>query len=239
MAATSPQGAGPLDVTTGKVGAVGSGAMETRRRLPRAEREPLMLAAARRAFEERGYRDASMDDIAAAAGITKPMLYAYFGSKQGLYEACLEQVTGELIEVLEAGGRRGTDDVAFWHGLLALFDWVEANERAWAFLYLDDRGGPPGLAPVRARSRAVVAAASARLFAQSSLRDGISPDVAARGEGVAYALFSAVGGAIEWWLEHRDEPKEMHALRLMNLLWQGLGDLQQGRLWFPPPERRP
>jgi len=197
----------------------------------------MMLAAGRRAFEERGYRDASMDDIAAAAGITKPMLYAYFGSKQGLYEACLEQVTRELVEVLEAGARRGSDDVAVWHGLLALFEWVEANEQAWSFLYLDDRGGPPGLAPVRARSRAVIAATSARLFAETSLRDGISPDVAARAEGVAYALFSAVGGAIEWWLAHREEPKEMHALRLMNLLWQGLGDLQQGRLWFPPAER--
>ena len=214
-----------------------SGPGTTRRRVPRAEREPVMLAAARRAFEERGYRDASMDDIAAQAGITKPMLYAYFGSKQGLYEACLEQVTRELVEVLEAGGRRGSDDVAFWHGLLALFDWVEANQRAWSFLYLNDAGGPPGMAQVRARSRAVVAATCARLFAQTSMRDGISPDVAARTEGVAYALFSAVGGAIEWWLGHPGEPKEMHALRLMNLLWQGLGDLQRGRLWFPPPER--
>jgi AcrR family transcriptional regulator len=213
------------------------GPSAARRRLPRAERESIMLAAARRAFEERGYRDASMDEIAAQAGITKPMLYAYFGSKQGLYEACLEQVTAELVGVLEAGGRRGTDDVAFWHGLLALFDWVEANQQAWSFLYLNDPGGPPGLAPVRARARAVVAATSTRLFAETSLRDGISPDVAARTEGVAYALFSAVGGMIEWWLAHPGEPKEMHALRLMNLLWQGLGDLQQGHLWFPPPER--
>jgi AcrR family transcriptional regulator len=208
----------------------------TRRRLPRAERESMMLASARRAFEERGYRDASMDDIAAQAGITKPMLYAYFGSKQGLYEACLEQVTAELVDVLEAGGRRGSDDVAVWHGLLALFDWVEDNRQAWSFLYLNDAGGPPGLASVRARARAVVADTSARLFVETSLRDGISPDVAARTEGVAYALFAAVGGAIEWWLDHPEEPKEMHALRLMNLLWQGLGDLQRGQLWFPPAE---
>ena len=210
-------------------------AAPARRRVPRAERETLMLVAARRAFEERGYQDASMDEIAAAAGITKPMLYAYFGSKQGLYEACLDQVTQELVEVLEAGGRRGNDDVAFWQSLLALFDWVQDNQRAWSFLYLNDPGGPQALAPARARSRAVVAATSARMFAESSLRGGVSPDIAARGEGVAYALFSAVEGMIEWWLGHPEESKEMHALRLMNLLWQGLGDLQQGHLWFPPP----
>jgi AcrR family transcriptional regulator len=194
-----------------------------------------MLAAARRAFEERGYGESSMDDIAAAAGITKPMLYAYFGSKQGLFEACLQQVTQELVAVLEHASQRGTDDVAFWHGLLALFDWVERNQQAWSFLYLGEPGSSRALAPARARSRAVVAASYARLFAESSIREGVSPEVAARGEGIAYALFSAFEGMVEWWLRHPEEPKEMHALRLMNLIWQGLGDLQRGRIWFPPP----
>jgi AcrR family transcriptional regulator len=194
-----------------------------------------MLAAARRAFEERGYGESSMDDIAAAAGITKPMLYAYFGSKQRLFEACLEQVTREIVEVLERASRRGTDDVGFWRGLLALFDWVERNQRTWSFLYLGEPGSSSVLAPARARSRTVIAVSFTRLFAESSIREGVSPEVAARGEGIAYALISAFEGMVEWWLRHPEEPKEMHALRLMNLIWQGLGDLQQGRIWFPPP----
>jgi AcrR family transcriptional regulator len=193
-----------------------------------------MLSAARRAFEERGYGESSMDDIAAAAGITKPMLYAYFGSKQGLFEACLDEVTQELVAVLERSAERGTDDVAVWHGLLDLFEWVDQNRRAWSFLFVGEPGSSPGLRAARARSRATVAAACTRLFAESSRRDGISPDVAERGEGLAYALFAAFEGMVEWWLRHPQEPKEMHALRLMNLVWQGMGDLRRGRIWFPP-----
>jgi AcrR family transcriptional regulator len=198
-----------------------------------------MLAAARRAFEERGYPNVSMDEMAAAAGITKPMLYSYFGSKRGLFEACLDAVTQELVAVLEAAAREGTDDVAVWHGLLALFDWVQDNQRAWSFLYRSDAASGRELAPARARSRALVAATYARLLAQSSLRDGISAEVAARNEGVAYALFAAVEGMIDWWLQHPEEAKEIHALRLMNLIWQGLGELRQGHIWFPPPGASP
>src|SRR5215212_1597600 len=59
------------------------------RRVPRAVREREMLAVAERAFAARGYHAASVDGIAEAAGITKPMVYAYFGSKEGLYRACM------------------------------------------------------------------------------------------------------------------------------------------------------
>ena len=55
--------------------------------MPRAEREQRMLDAAGRAFARDGYHAASMDEIARAAGISKPMLYNYFGSKEGLYVA--------------------------------------------------------------------------------------------------------------------------------------------------------
>src|SRR6059058_3995935 len=62
-----------------------------RRRMPRADREEQMLKAATRIFARRGYQDASMDDIAASCGVTKPMLYAYFDSKEGLLLACLDE----------------------------------------------------------------------------------------------------------------------------------------------------
>src|SRR5438132_10705493 len=60
-----------------------------RRRMPRADREEQMLAAATRIFARRGDQDASMDEIAAACGITKPMLYSYFDSRS-------EEHTSEL-----------------------------------------------------------------------------------------------------------------------------------------------
>ena len=55
--------------------------------MPRPVRERQMLEAAERAFADRGFHAASVDAIAEASGITKPMVYAYFGSKEGLYRA--------------------------------------------------------------------------------------------------------------------------------------------------------
>src|ERR1700733_13517120 len=71
-------------------------------RLARAERERLMLRAAGEAFATHGFHGSSMDDIAHAAGITKPMLYRYFGSKEGLYAAYLRMTGHELIEKVRA-----------------------------------------------------------------------------------------------------------------------------------------
>ena len=62
-----------------------SASRTNRPRMPRAQREDEMLQAAGQAFAAHGFHGASMDAIAQAAGISKPMLYNYFGSKQGLY----------------------------------------------------------------------------------------------------------------------------------------------------------
>ncbi len=59
--------------------------------MPRAEREQLILDVAGQRFASDGYHAASMDEIAAAAGVSKPMLYAYFGSKEGLYVAYIDR----------------------------------------------------------------------------------------------------------------------------------------------------
>ena len=66
-----------------------------------------MVAAAERLFSEHGYHGVSMDQIAAASGISKPMLYEYFGSKEGLFLACVERARGQLFEAIgERGARR-------------------------------------------------------------------------------------------------------------------------------------
>src|SRR5688500_12358608 len=68
-----------------------AGTKGLRRQVPRAEREEQMLAAATQLFAERGYANVPMDAIATQTGITKPLLYSYFGSKEGLYAACIRR----------------------------------------------------------------------------------------------------------------------------------------------------
>src|SRR5215212_11380728 len=109
-----------------------------RRKVPRAVREQQMLEVAERAFAQRGYHAASVDAIAEAAGISKPMVYAYFGSKEGLYRACMRAARERLFEAL----REGVDvtappDRQLWHGLLAFFTFVERRPDSWSVLLGD------------------------------------------------------------------------------------------------------
>src|SRR6266540_3491871 len=78
------------------------------RRLPRQVREQQMLDAAVEVFSRRGYRQASMDEIAEMAGISKPMIYAYLGPKDELFAACITREAHLLVDrisaVVGAGG---------------------------------------------------------------------------------------------------------------------------------------
>src|SRR6476620_2293151 len=80
-------------------------------RVPRAEREVLILAEAIDHFAREGYAGASVADIAARAGISKPLVYQYFGSKDGLFLACLHHVAEPMLERLEVAWSHEDDSV--------------------------------------------------------------------------------------------------------------------------------
>jgi AcrR family transcriptional regulator len=107
-----------------------------RGRTPRAVREAQMVAAAERLFAERGYHGVSMDEIATASGISKPMLYDYFGSKEGLFLACVERARGRLFEEI-AGAVRGADEAeaALRAGVEAFLAFAHAQRATWTVLF--------------------------------------------------------------------------------------------------------
>src|SRR5205807_5029117 len=76
-----------------------------RRKLPRAVRERQMLEVAGRVFAAHGFHEASMDEIAKDAGISKPMIYNYFGSKEGLYFAYIELAGQRLLSRMAEAAR--------------------------------------------------------------------------------------------------------------------------------------
>src|SRR5690349_23578706 len=74
----------------------------------RADREAQILEVACRAFGEAGFAGTSVADVAEAAGISKPLIYNYFGSKEGLYAACLQHAAGVLTAEIERTAQSGT-----------------------------------------------------------------------------------------------------------------------------------
>lgn len=103
--------------------------------MPRAERARQMIEVAGGVFAERGYTAVSMHDIAERVGITKPMLYAYFRSKEGLLVACIAHVRGELRDATERAVRGASSpEQALHRGLLAFFVFAKERRCVWSLL---------------------------------------------------------------------------------------------------------
>jgi AcrR family transcriptional regulator len=115
-------------------------APKNQKRLPPAERRELILKSAGRLFGEHGYAHTSLDEIATAAGVTKPILYRHFDSKKALYLALLERHRDDLPRFFE----RVPADLPFDQRVEAIldvwFDYVAEHGYAWRMLFRDAGG---------------------------------------------------------------------------------------------------
>src|SRR6185312_14805789 len=103
----------------------------TRTRLPREERMEQTLTVARALFAEGGYSAVTMDEVAAEVGVTKPLLYNYFGNKESLYIACMERAGDALVAmILETVGDASSPSEALNDGLRAFFAFLDADRAA-------------------------------------------------------------------------------------------------------------
>ena len=172
-----------------------------------------MLDVAGRAFSERGFHAVSMDEIAGQAGISKPMLYHYFGSKEGLYVAFVRQQGSALLEAMRSATEPGAPPAeALWAGTLAFLGYVDGHRPGWALLYREaaNQGGPVAaeIAQLRARMAAIVH----RLFLTVAGDDADATTLA-----LAHAFVGAGESVANWWLAHPEEPREQVAELLARL----------------------
>jgi len=105
-------------------------------RLPAAARREQLLAVALEAFAQEGFHGTSMNDVAEAAGVTKPVLYQHFASKRELYLALLAEVGHRLLDAIakataEAAGPR--EQVI--RGFTAYFRWVADDHASFTLLF--------------------------------------------------------------------------------------------------------
>ena len=169
-------------------------------RLPRAEREQQTLDIARAHFAERGYAAATMDEIAAKVGVTKPLLYTYFGNKEGLYLACMEPA-GEALLTTVVDAVAAADDPAdaMRHGLHAFFAFVDADRDAWRVLF--DESLPASgevaakVADYRDRLTALVAGSLVSRMPRARAKRA-----AVEVEALSTALLGASEALARWWL---------------------------------------
>ena len=185
--------------------------------VPRAEREEQIVAVAISEFAAQGYARASMVAIAAQAGISKPLIYQYFGSKDGLYLQCLHHVAGGLLTRLEAAEREVDDTVASRiYPLRAIFEALEPQREAWLLLYdpsVPAEGPIPAVsADYQARTAEIAATGSERFL----LARGISNKLDA--SALSAVWMGVVSSLVEWWLGHPEEPAHAMIERCYRLL---------------------
>ena len=171
-----------------------------RTRLPRAERERLILDVAHARFAAHGFAAVTMDDVAAAAGVTKPLLYAYFGNKERLYLACMERAGEAMFATVGAAVSDATSPAdALRRGLHAFFAFVDEDRDAWRVLFDETlpAGGELAARVVAHRERLLALVAQtnlARLPEQH--RAGAKTEV----EATSVALLGAAEALARWWL---------------------------------------
>jgi len=169
---------------------------KTRVLLDRPTRRAAILRAAAAAFAERGFADTAMDDVAAAAGITRLIVYRHFPSKEALYVAVLEGVRDRLAE--ETVASRGRGEHAAVRALLA----VAREEPAGVTLLLRHAAREPRFAPYADAFRELVIAYADELMAAAHAPTRV------RGRWAAETLVSFVFDALLHWIEDGDPARD-------------------------------
>ena len=183
--------------------------------MTRAAREEQLLDLAEELFLTAGYDRTSIEDIARAAGVTRPVVYEHYGSKEGIYLACVRRARNQFnLDVMRAVD--GTDDPLeqLRRGAEAYYRVVERDPRRWRLLF-----SPGGLVSealgeelARERSRTV-----------NLLADLIEPHLPQHDQQQVDAFAHATTGSAEqlgrWWLAHPDITREQVTRYFVENVW--------------------
>jgi AcrR family transcriptional regulator len=187
------------------------------KRLPRAVREQQMLDAAVQMFSVNGYHETSMDAIAAAAAISKPMLYLYYGSKEELFGACLDRELGRFVDTVRA-------DIDFTqnarellrNAVVAFLSYIDTNRASWMVLYTQATSSQAFAHTVREGRERIIDMVGGLL--QSGTRN---PEPDTDFDMMAVALVGA-GEAVATRVSTGDAEVHEAAELMINLFWRGL-----------------
>jgi AcrR family transcriptional regulator len=179
-----------------------------------------MVAAAERLFAEHGYHGVSMEQIAAASGITKPMLYDYFGSKEGLFLACMERARGRLFEAIGGAVRSAGDaESALRAGIYAFLTVANDQRATWPVLFGEGGRFNEAAGSIRADQAGLIAQLLRELPGWEREPDAEELDA------IAHIFVGAAEAVAFWAVEHDDVTLERVADYLMAVLWPVVREL--------------
>ena len=209
---------------TGRTGDTGDQAPRRpgRARMTAAERREQLIEIARGLFAERGFDASSVEEIAARAGVSKPVVYEHFGGKEGLYAVVVDREVRDLLTMIRDALTAGHPRSLLEQAALALLDYIEQSSDGFRILVRDS---PVGSASGSFMS--IISDVASRveyILAAEFTARGFDADAAPM---YAQMLVGMVATTGQWWLDAQQPSKEEVAAHLVNLAWHGLAGLEK------------
>jgi AcrR family transcriptional regulator len=186
------------------------------------ERREQLIGVGRTIFAARGFEAATVEEIAAKAGVSKPVVYEHFGGKEGLYAVVVDREMATLLGVVTtalSGG--GTTRAVVESAAMALLDYIDTSTDGFRILVRDSPAGQStgSFASLIGDIATQVEHLLAAEFHARKLDSKAAPIY-------AQMLVGMVALTGQWWLEHRRYKKSVVAAHLVNLAWNGLTTLE-------------
>ncbi len=194
-------------------------------RMTGQERREQLLNVGRKLFAEKGFEAVTVEEIAAKANVSKPVVYEHFGGKEGLYAVVVDREMNFLLDSITQSLTGSRNNGASARELveqagMALFDYIDSNPQGFRILVRDS--------PVTAQTGSF---ASLMVDIATQVEDVLAAEFKSHGINDKYApmysqmLVGMVAFTGQWWLDVRKPKKEEVVAHVVNLAWNGLRNL--------------
>jgi AcrR family transcriptional regulator len=190
-------------------------------RMTGQERREQLLDVGRRLFAERGFEGTSVEEIAAKANVSKPVVYEHFGGKEGLYAVVVDRETQQLLDRMTNALTSGHPRELLEQATMALLEYIESSSDGFRILVRDS---PVAQATgTFASLLSDVASQVEHILVEQFAVRGFSPKLAPMYAQMLVGMVALTG---QWWLDVRRPKRAEVAAHLVNLAWNGLSGLE-------------
>jgi AcrR family transcriptional regulator len=187
-----------------------------------AERREQLIDIARTLFAQRGFDGASVEEIAARAEVSKPVVYEHFGGKEGVYAVVVDREVRQLLDMMRDALTEGSARVLLERAAVALLDYIEQSSDGFRILVRDSPLGSATGSYVSIMSD--IASRVEGILVDEFKRRGFDAKAAPMYAQMLVGMVALTG---QWWLDARRPEKADVAAHLVNLAWNGLAGLEK------------
>ena len=189
-------------------------------RMSGRERREQLITVGRTLFADKGFEAVTVEEIAAKAEVSKPVVYEHFGGKEGLYAVVVDREMNHLLSMLSGALQGSHPRQLLEQAGMALFDYIDAQPDGFQILVRDS--------PVSQQTGSFaslivdVAGQVEHLLAEQFKAHGLPTRLAPMYSQMLVGMTALTG---QWWLDVRKPRKEEVVSHLVNLAWNGLAHM--------------